>query len=140
MHCVTLIDTSAWVEYLRGTESGAHRSVRQLLGEDAPICTTDVVVMEVLAGARDDEHEQRLRRLLARCDHLPVEGLASYEAAAGLYRTCRSAGETVRALTDCLIGAVAVRDGVTVLHHDRDFDVLARHTAVEANRALPDRP
>lgn len=137
---MTLVDTSAWVEYLRGTESGAHRSVRRLLEEGAPVHTTDVVVMEVLAGARDDQHEQRLRRLLSRCDHLPVEGLASYEAAAALYRTCRSAGETVRALTDCLIAAVALRDGATVLHHDRDFDVLARHTGVEACRALPDRP
>lgn len=137
---MTLIDTSAWVEYLRGTESGAHRSVRQLLEEGAPVHTTDVVVMEVLAGARDNDHEHRLRRLLSRCDHLPVEGLASYETAAALYRTCRSAGETVRALTDCLIGAVAVRVGVTVLHHDCDFDVLARHTGVQARRALPDQP
>ncbi|MGH9306512.1 MAG: type II toxin-antitoxin system VapC family toxin, partial [Acidimicrobiales bacterium] len=89
----------------------------------------------VLAGARDDDHHQRLRRLLARCEYLPVEGLASYEAAAGLYRACLQAGETVRALTDCLIGAVALRVGVSVLHNDRDFDVLARHAGVSAERA-----
>jgi predicted nucleic acid-binding protein len=135
---VTLIDTSAWVEYLRGTRSATHRSVKQLLEEEAPVHTTDVVIMEVLAGARDDGHELQLRRLLARCEHLPVEGLATFETAAALYRTCRSAGETVRALTDCLIGVVALRVGVTVLHHDRDFDVLARHTGVQASRALPD--
>ena len=135
---MTLVDTSAWVEYLRGTESGAHRSVRKLLEEAAPVHTTDVVVMEVLAGARDDGHELQLRRLLARCDHLPVGGLATYEAAASLYRACRLAGETVRALTDCLIAAVALRDGVTVLPHDRDFDVLARCAGVEAHRVLPD--
>jgi predicted nucleic acid-binding protein len=31
-------------------------------------------------------------------------------------------------LTDCLIAAVAIRNGVSVLHRDRDFEVIARHT------------
>jgi predicted nucleic acid-binding protein len=132
---VTLIDTSAWVEFLRGTGSDTHRAVVRLLEGNAPIHTTDVVIMEVLAGARDDHHHQRLRRLLARCDYLPVASLASYETAAQLYRRCRLQGETVRALTDCLIGAVALRAGVSVLHNDRDFDVLARHASVLAERA-----
>ena len=129
---MTLVDTSAWVEYLRATQSRVHRSVRRLLDQDETLHTTDVVVMEVLAGARDDEHHHRLRRLLARCDHLPVEGLTDYESAAGLYRACRRAGETVRALNDCLIAAVALREEVTVLHADRDFEILARHAGLRA--------
>ncbi|MHB8669192.1 MAG: type II toxin-antitoxin system VapC family toxin [Acidimicrobiales bacterium] len=137
---MSLLDTSAWVEFLRRTGSDTHRAVRHLLEDDAPLHTTDVVVMEVLAGARDGDHLQRLRRLLARCDYLPVEGLASYEAAAGLYRVCRQAGETVRVLTDCLIGAVALSAGVSVLHDDRDFDILARHAGVPAERAEPGKP
>ena len=129
-----LVDTSAWVEYLRGTGSDTQRVVRRLLEEDATMHTTDVVVMEVLAGARDDEHRDQLRRLLARCDHVPVEGLADYEAAAELYRACRRGGETVRALTDCLIAAVALRAQISVLHADRDFDVLALHAGLAAQR------
>ncbi|MGH9098520.1 MAG: hypothetical protein ACRDWB_13985, partial [Acidimicrobiales bacterium] len=74
------------------------------------------------------------------CDYIPVEGLASYEAAAGLYQTCRLAGETVRALTDCLIGAVALRVGVAVLHSDRDFDILARYAGVPAGRGGSELP
>jgi predicted nucleic acid-binding protein len=133
---VTLLDTSAWIEFLRSTGSVTHLAVRRLLEDDTSIHTTDVVVMEVLAGARDHDHHRQLRQLLARCEYVPVEGLASYEAAAGLYRACRQAGETVRALTDCLIGAVALRVGVPVLHNDRDFDVLARHAGVPAQRAV----
>ncbi len=132
---MTLVDTSAWVEFLRGTGSDTHRAVRRLLEEDTPLHTTDVVVMEVLAGARDRQHEQRLRQLLARCSYVPTDGLATYEEAAALYRACRRGGETVRALTDCLIGAVARRAGVPVLHHDRDFDVLARHAGVPVRRS-----
>lgn len=131
---MTLVDSSAWVEFLRATATATHGAVRRLLEDEAPVHTTDVVVMELLAGARDDEHREQLRRLLARCEHVPVEGLADYEAAADLYRACRAGGETVRALTDCLISAVALRASLRVLHADRDFEVLARHVGLAAGR------
>jgi predicted nucleic acid-binding protein len=131
---VTLVDTSAWVEYLRATGSTTHLAVRRILKREELAHTTDVVVMELLAGARDDDHRDRLRRLLARCEHLAIGGLDDFETAAELYRMCRSAGETVRALTDCLIAVVALRASVSVLHADRDFDVLARHTGLRAER------
>jgi hypothetical protein len=37
----------------------------------------------------------------------------------------------VRTLIDCLIAAIAVGAGVPLLHADADYDVLARHTALE---------
>lgn len=127
---VILVDTSAWVEFLRGTETQAHLQVRALLVEGEPLATTEVVAMEVLAGARDEAHRNALRRLLLRCELLPLDGLADYEAAADLYRTCRRAGETIRALTDCLIAVPVIRAGAVILHADRDFDAIARHSAL----------
>jgi predicted nucleic acid-binding protein len=56
---------------------------------------------------------------------------SDYDAAAALYRRCRRQGETVRKLIDCLIAAVAIRATIPVLHNDRDFDVLARHTELQ---------
>lgn len=128
---MTLVDTSAWVEFLRATQSDAHRHVRRLLQSDSPLHTTDVVVMEVLAGGRDEAHISQLRRLLARCEFVATGGLRDFEEAAAVYRRCRRAGETVRALTDCLVASVAIRSGVDVLQADRDFDVIARHTDLE---------
>lgn len=87
--------------------------------------------MEVLAGARGDGHLRELRRLFVRCNLLPLIGLADYEAAGELYRTCRRNGETVRALTDCLIAVPAIRAGAGVLHADRDFDAIARHSSLQ---------
>ena len=127
-----LIDTSAWVEFLRDTRSPVCNRVDALLSAD--IATCDAVEMEVLAGARDERHLQDLRALLARATALPVERV-DYEAAALLYRTCRRNGETVRKLIDCLIAAVAVRADVPVLHADADFDVLARHTALRIDHS-----
>ena len=128
---MVLVDTSAWVEFLRATGSPVHRHIRGELKRRAPLATTDVVVMEVLAGAKDPGHLQTLRRLLTGCHLLPVHGLADFEDAAALYRSCRTQGVTIRRLTDCLIAAVAVRSGVPLLHADRDFDLIARCTPLQ---------
>jgi predicted nucleic acid-binding protein len=127
---VILVDTSAWVEFLRDTGSPVCEEVDRLLARDIAVC--DAVRMEVLAGARDDAHLRRLRGLLARAVVLPTEPV-DYEFAAALHRSCRRRGETVRKLIDCLIGAVAARHGTPVLHADADFDTLARHTDVEVH-------
>ena len=120
-----LIDTSAWVEFLRDTGSLTCDRVEALLDSEIAIC--DAVQMEVLAGARDERHLHDLRRMLARATVLPT-GPVHYEDAAALFRLCRREGETVRKLIDCLIGAVAIHADVPVLHSDADFDALARHT------------
>lgn len=125
-----LIDTSAWVEFLRATGSPACERVDALL--DTRIATCDPVRMELLAGARDEQHLNDLRRLLARASVLPTAS-GDYENAAVLYRTCRQSGATVRKLIDCLIAAVAIRANVPVLHADADFDTLARYTPVQAD-------
>ena len=125
-----LADTSAWVEYLRATGSLVHRRLRELIDGDAALATTEVVHLELLAGAANAEHAAQLRRLLGRFELLPLAGLADYEAAADLYRRCRAGGETVRKLEDCLIAVVALRHGATLLHRDHDFEVIARHAPV----------
>ncbi len=123
-----VVDTSAWVEFLRATGSESHLRLRAALEEGADLGATDVIVMEILAGARDDADRERLRRLLHGLEFLPVDGPADYETAAELYRRCRSSGETPRKLTDCLIAAVALRCGAELLCADADFLVIARHT------------
>ena len=125
-----LIDTSAWIEFLRNTGSPVCIRVDELLGTDLATC--DPVRMELLAGARDERNLDDLRRLLARATTLTA-GPADYEAAAALYRQCRSRGETVRKMIECLIAAIAVRSDMAILHQDTDFEVLARHTALRTS-------
>lgn len=124
-----LVDTSAWVEYLRGTGSGTHARVRSLVSEGALLATTDPVIMELLAGARDEAHATRLRRMLMALEPRPALG-TDFEEAARIHRSCRAAGETVRSLLDCLVAAVALREGLTVLARDRDFEAIARQTGL----------
>ena len=122
-----LVDTSAWVEFLRGTNSPVCDAVDRLLATELATC--DAISMELLAGARDETQLTQLRGLLARTTLLPTTP-SDYERAAALYRSCRAHGETVRKLIDCLIAAVAIGADVEILHADADFEVLARHTDV----------
>lgn len=126
-----LVDSSAWIELFRRTGHPAHLTLRHHLEAGSSLATTEVVVMELLAGSRTTADRNRLRRRLLSLPLSKLHGLPDFEAAADLYRTCRRRGATVRKLVDCLIAAVAIRERLTLLHNDRDFDLLADHTRLK---------
>jgi hypothetical protein len=91
--------------------------------------------MEVLAGARSDQRESDLRRLLLRFELLRFDVVADFDGAARLYRRCRRVGVTPRGMVDCMIAAVALRWGATLLAHDADMDRLAGATGIALDEA-----
>ncbi|MGH8862295.1 MAG: type II toxin-antitoxin system VapC family toxin [Jatrophihabitantaceae bacterium] len=129
-----LADTSAWVEFLRRSDSATAHAMRRRLGADE-VATTDIVIMEVLAGTTDPARLAKARRALDACTYLPQRPHSDATAATALYRQCRLGGETPRQLTDCVIAAVAMRHRVSVLQRDRDYDVISRHTALSVTNA-----
>jgi predicted nucleic acid-binding protein len=127
---VLLVDTSVWIEVFRP------RGLRL----DAVIDFDDIVtclpvIQEVLQGFADERAHALARDAMGS---LPIVESPLrrelFEEAAGLYRTARRAGLTVRSGVDCLIAACAIRNGLAVLHHDRDFDLLARVSPLESRR------
>lgn len=129
-----LVDTSAWIEFQRATGSRADRRLTRALEGGESLATTGLVVLELLAGARDEQHARDLRRLLARCRFLRLEEPSDHELAASVYRACRREGTTIRRLPNCLIATVAIRTGATLLHQDADFDAIARHAPLAVER------
>ena len=129
---MSLIDTSAWIEYLRKTGSRTNIEVRRTLNIDAQIC--DVIRMEILAGARDQQHVTQLEKLLARATTIKTEPV-DYDNAAAIYRACRKLGVTIRAQIDCLIAAIAIRTNTKIIHHDSDFDAIAQVTKLKIHVA-----
>lgn len=119
-----LADTSAWIEFLRDTGSRVHRRLRAEL-RAGEVAITDPVLLEVMSGARPGT-DDALLRLLSEQHYLPVTAREDWLDAAALYRTARRTGLTVRSGVECLLATVAIRHGVAVLHHDRDFTALAR--------------
>jgi predicted nucleic acid-binding protein len=132
---VILADTSAWVEYDRATNSAVDRRLTDLIQRDGPVAVTQPVVMEVLAGARDDRREADLRRLMLRFELLSFDAVADFDGAVRISRNCRAAGVTPRGMVDCLIASVAWRRGATLLAHDADMDRVARVIGIELDEA-----
>jgi predicted nucleic acid-binding protein len=122
---VILVDTSAWIEFDRATGSTIDRRLTNLISEEGPIAVTEPVVMELVSGARTDDRERDLRRLLMRFQLLQFDALTDFDNAARIDRRCRAAGVTPRGIVDCMIAAVAWRYGAALLAHDRDVTQIA---------------
>ena len=122
-----LVDSSAWIEFQRATGSAVDERLTKAIEADEDLATLGLVVLEVVAGARDERQARELRRLLDRCSFVPLEEPSDWELTAALYRACRRAGTTIRRLPDCLIAVVAMRVGADLLHQDADFDAIAQH-------------
>jgi predicted nucleic acid-binding protein len=128
---VILVDTSAWVEFDRATGSAVDLRLAELIASGADIAVTEPVVMEVLAGARDERRWADLRSLLALPQLLAIDPVADFEGAARLYRMCRRHGVTPRGMVDCLIAAVALRRRATLLCADVDLVRVAGVVGIE---------
>lgn len=121
-----LVDTSVWVEYDRATGSRADQRLTELITEGGgAVAVSEPVLMEVLAGARDEIRHHDLRRLLTSFAWIPADPVADFEGAARVYRSCRAAGVTPRGLIDCMIVNIAVRSGASLLAADGDFRQIA---------------
>lgn len=132
---VILADTSAWVEYDRATGSSVDRRVAELIGTGGPLATSEPIIMEVLAGARDDRREAELRRLLLRFELLQFDVAVDFEGATRVYRRCRAGAVTPRGLIDCMIAAVAWRTGASLLAHDADLYRVAQIMGIDLDEA-----
>ena len=126
-----LVDTSAWIEFDRATGSAADERLARLIAATDEVAVTEPVVMELLAGARDDRREVELRRLLDRFDLIRFDAAVHVDATVRIYRTCRRAGVTPRGLVDCMIAAVAIDSGTPVLAHDRGFAAISGVVTLE---------
>jgi predicted nucleic acid-binding protein len=131
---VVLVDTSVWIEVFRR---------RPRLRLDAVVDFDEIVtclpvVQEVLQGF-DDERAFLLAREAIHA--LPIVesplGRPVFDEAVHLYRSARRAGLTIRSGVDCLVAACAVRHNLEVLHCDRDFDLLARISPLQARDVTP---
>jgi predicted nucleic acid-binding protein len=130
-----LTDTSAWVELDRATGSAVDLRLTDLIASNAGlVAVTEPVIAEVAIGARTDEREVQLRRLLARFHLLRFE-ISDFDAASSIYRRCRRVGVSPRGLVDCMIAAVAWRHGATLLAQDVDLRRIAAVVGIDLEGA-----
>jgi hypothetical protein len=126
---IVVPDTSAWVEFFRDTGHPIADAVATALEGSDDVLLTDCVYMEILAGART---QNELEGLVETFSQFPVIHLGNedFARAAKIYRDCRDAGRTLRSQIDCLIAVPVINAGAQILHNDKDFDAIARYSAL----------
>jgi len=118
---VIIVDTSIWVDYLRGTRT-PHTDwleanlLRERLG------LTNLILCEVLQGITAEDSFQAVHRALLNFEVFTTGGVELALAAAQHYRRLRSAGRSVRRTADCLIATFCLLEGHSLLHNNRDYD------------------
>lgn len=118
-----VVDSSVWIGLLRGSDNRAVRRLREIAEvEDDQVLTGDLILLEVLQGARDEAHAARIERGRRRYPVVPMLNDAIAVQAARNYRLLRGRGITVRKTIDMIIGTFCVASGHALLHDDRDFE------------------
>lgn len=126
-----LVDSSVWIAHLRGLRTPA-TSKLEVVAAREPLLVGDLILLEVLQGARDEAHAARIERALRQFVLVPLldAGLAS--RAAGNYRRLRELGVTVRKTADLIIGTFCIEHRHALLHDDRDFAPMEEHLGLMA--------
>ena len=122
-----LVDTSAWIDWLRGEETPAVQGLERVMAAGVPFGITGVIFQEILQGASSAASFQRLEAYFAsQRFHQPLDPVRSHAAAAAIYADCRRAGITIRSTVDCLIARTAIEHDLLLLHSDCDFPRMRR--------------
>ena len=118
---MVIVDTTVWVDYLRGVESREALYLEAELGRE-PFGVLDIILCEVLQGIREESAVQQVQSELKRCVIFQSGGEELAIAAAKNYRTLKKRGFTVRKTIDCWIATFCLQHGLSLLHRDRDFN------------------
>ncbi len=126
-----LIDSSAWIEYLRGDGSRRVKErVREALQKEEAVCC-GVVIVEILRGAKNENDLQRLWDSLIALPQIPIDNIVIERASKWGFTLDRK-GKVV-STTDLLIASAGYKKAC-ILHLDSDFEIIASAFGLEEER------
>jgi predicted nucleic acid-binding protein len=128
---VILVDSSVWIAHLRGSLTPATAKLEAAVIAE-PILVGDLILLEVLQGARDELAAARIERGLRRFEVVPLLDADLAPRAARNYRKLRDMGITIRKTADIIIGTFCIERGCSLLHDDRDFVAMEEHLGLVA--------
>ncbi len=128
-----LVDSSVWIDYLRGEPTPQADKLDALLGA-TPLGIGDLMLTEVLQGCGTDKEFNSVRRRLGALHLVTLGGPEVAIQAARNFRKLRALGVTVRKTIDTVIAARCILDGHELLHSDRDFAAFEKHLGLRVVR------
>jgi len=124
---MVLGDTTVWIDFFADRSEPHVTMLQKLIEMEEDLSLCGVILSEVLQGIRFDTDFIKTNEYLSDLIFLPMQQ-ATFVQAAEIYRSLRKKGITVRKPVDCMIASVAIEYNVHLLHNDRDFDHIAKHT------------
>jgi predicted nucleic acid-binding protein len=125
-----LVDSSVWIAHLRGHRTLATAKLEAAAARE-PLLIGDLILLEILQGARDEAHAARIERGLRRYAVVPLLDADLAQRAARNYRTLRELGVTIRKTADIIIGTFCIERRHSLLHDDRDFAPMEAHLGLK---------
>lgn len=120
----TLIETSAWIEFLsvNGDTTISNQAETLLANGDAYI--TEIVSLELSNGATTKEHQKQVNRIIKNLPSLKTTSVI-WEKANHFAQKFRSQGVTIPN-ADILIFAVSIHYQFAVLSKDKHFEIMQK--------------
>jgi len=125
-----IADTSVWISFLNGSNDAATHELREA-AFSAQLYICPVIIQEILQGIKDDSIFKLCKEQLVAVPMLKANMWDASTGSASIYRQLRKLGITVRKPNDCLIAWYAIAYDLSLLHSDRDFDLIAAHTPLK---------
>jgi predicted nucleic acid-binding protein len=123
---VIVVDSSVWIDFLKGRNVPHVARLRAILGTDE-IIVGDLMLCEVLQGLDSEQAAQEVEAVLRRFEVASMAGEEIAVMAARNFRSLRRRGITVSKTIDLLIGTWCIENRMPLLHNDSDFRPMARH-------------
>ena len=127
---MVLIDTTVWVDFFSDRSQPHVAALQRMIEDDEDLCICGVILTEVLQGVRSDADFRKTKDYFESLIVIPMRQV-TFERSASLYRSLRKRGVTIRKPIDCMIAAVAIEHALPLLHNDRDFGQIAKHSKLK---------
>ena len=127
---MVLIDTTVWIDFFADRPAPHVAALQELIENDEDLCLCGIVLAEVLQGIRSNSDFRKTKDYFEALIFLPMQQ-ATFVSAADIYRSLRKKGITIRKPVDCMIASVAIEHDIPLLHNDRDFDQIEKHSRLK---------
>jgi len=126
---VIIVDTSVWIEFLEGGNHWTKERLKEKIANRESVAYTEMILLEILTGLELRKDREKVEKNFQTNVLLPGKRSTTM-LAAEIYQELRRKGKTIRSIVDCMISAVAIETGATILHKDRDFEYIAEYYPV----------
>ena len=125
-----IIDTSLWIDYLNNIVDNKTDEVAELIYLDE-VLLLPVILQEVLQGIRNKKDFNSAKKAFIKYEYFEYNEIEMAIEAASLFRFLREKGVTIRKQNDCLIAVICILNSIELLHNDKDFTNIAKHTSLK---------